>query len=255
MKGERRDESVQFSLHELMKLEDERILRERRDREADEAAALAAKQDATRREREAHERAEAQARERERMLRVEEEARREAMSRAAIEQARIEVEARTRADEAERERRHELELARLRLDVGKPHGPAMLLGSAAGGAAVAFIACVALYFGSLRPEAARKIEGLEAATQRAEARATQLGIESLSQGKQLNELKESLAVARADIIKLRDSATAKVSTPPHGAGGVPKAGGRPGQPPPPASLSDKCAGSRDPLCGLDLRGK
>jgi hypothetical protein len=254
MTGERRDESVQFSLHELMKLEDERILREKRDREAAEAAAFAAKEEAARREREAREQAEAQARERERILRIEEEARREAMSRAAIEQARISVEARTRADEAERERRHELELAKLRVEVAKPHGPALLIGSAAGGAFVAVIACVAVYFGSLRPEAARKVEGLEAATQRAEARATQLGIESLAQGKQINELEASLALARADIIKLRDQvATTRPPTPTGSP--APKTGGRAGQPPPPASLSDKCAGSRDPLCGLDLHGK
>jgi hypothetical protein len=183
MTGERRDESVQFSLHELMRLEDERIAREKRDREAAEAAAIAAREASERREREERERAIAATHERERTLRFEEEARREAMSRAAVEQARISVEARTRAEESERERRHELELAKLRMDVARPHGPGLLLGSGAVGAALAFAVCGAAYFGEIRPAQARTVEGLEGAVARAEAKANDVGRENLEQGR------------------------------------------------------------------------
>ena len=109
---ERRDESVTFSLKELMKLEDERICQERQAREARELAVKSAREDAERREREelaAKDRAAEEERERARFREMEEEARREAMQRAAIEQARITVEARTRAEESDRE------VARLRL--------------------------------------------------------------------------------------------------------------------------------------------
>jgi hypothetical protein len=253
MTSERRDESVQFSLTELMKLEDERVVREKREREAAEAAAVAAREDAARREREARERAEAEARERARRERAEEEARREAMSRAAVEQARIAVEAKTRAEEAERERRHELELARLRANVERPHGPGMLVGSAGVGLALGLVAAVTVHFASIKPTHARAVEDLKIAAARTEAQLLEARREGLSQASQINDLSARLEQARKDIVELRSKEPRPGAKGPEVVRGPRAAPGGPSQPPP--SLSDKCAGSRDPLCGLDLRGK
>src|SRR5687767_6964858 len=129
--GVRSEGSVQFSLTELMKLEDERIA-------AEEAASLERQKEAERRAKtalaEAEKKRVAEEEERARRLR-EEEARREAIKLAAIEQARLEVEANARALEREREHRRELELAAQRaseLASKKPTTPSigMLFGCA-----------------------------------------------------------------------------------------------------------------------------
>ena len=103
----RREESVQFSLKELLKLEDERLAEQTRERQARDAAAARERDESERRKRaelEEKVRTETEARERQRHAELDDLARREAMQKAVVEQSRLEVEVRARAEERERER-------------------------------------------------------------------------------------------------------------------------------------------------------
>lgn len=253
---ERRDESVQFSLKELMKLEDERVDGEKREREARDRREREAREEAARRERaelEARERREAEAREQARRAELEEEARREAMSRAAVEQARIGVEARARAEEAERERRHEVELLRLRQDSRPKPGAGLVVGAALGGAALASLLGVVVHFAALGPAAERRVA--EAALQAAAetSRANELDRRVAEQSARLESMKGELEVAKSDLAKLHAAATpVKAPAGPGGPGGVH----------PPVTRGDKlpktpdekpCLDEHDPLCGTIRR--
>ena len=201
--SERRDESVTFSLKELMKLEDERT--------AEERAALAAADKRVAEERAAREEAERRAQqiaEEERARTAararEEEARLEAMQRATVEQARITVEARTRADESERERAHERELTRMRLEATKKPGIALYVGCAMGGAGLALVAFLVFFFAVAKPASDHRISELEgtagAERDRATALDLKLGGESAklqTTQKELNETRRQLAAAQA----------------------------------------------------------
>lgn len=161
----RREESVSFSLRELTKLEEDRLAREAREAHEREAAAARAREEAARRE--------ATAREDERRKALDDLARREAMQKALVEQARIEVEARTRAEEAERERRYELELARLRGEATR-QGPGGYVASAAAGLVVAMLACAFAYVGAVKPAFERRTAELERSAAREGERAADL---------------------------------------------------------------------------------
>ena len=203
---ERRDESVTFSLKELMKLEDERVDQEKQAREQRELSAKTAREEAARRERvelEAKERAAAEERERARLRELEEEARRDAIQRATIEQARITVEARTRAEESERERRHELELQRMRAETVKKPGPGGFIGCGLGGAAFALAVCLVLHFAVSKPASDKRVAELDRAYAGADGRAGELDRRVEEQKSQLGELKESLAAAKAEIERLK----------------------------------------------------
>ncbi|MDB5216675.1 MAG: type 3 domain protein precursor [Myxococcaceae bacterium] len=223
---ERRDESVNFSLKELMKLEDERITQERQAREARELAAKNAREEAERREREelaAKDRAAADERERARFREMEEEARREAMQRAAVEQARITVEARTRAEESDRERRHEIELQRLRAETVKKPGPGGYVASALGGAAVALALCLVMHFAVSKPASDRRIAELDRAVAGAEGREGELGRRVDEQKLRIGQLEKSLSDMQDELSKRPPLA---VVTPKAPAGPVgPKHGG------------------------------
>jgi colicin import membrane protein len=246
---ERRDESVNFSLKELMKLEDERISQERDAREARELAAQAAREDASRRERaelEAQERAAADERERARFREMEEEARREAIQRAAVEQARITVEARTRAEESDRERRHELELQRMRSEVVRKPGPGAYIASALGGAAGCLAIGLVLHFAVSKPAADLRIAELDRAVAAADGQANGLSRRVEEQSARIKKLEESLRDKEDDLAKARSALAAKPPpvTPPvtgRGGGGPVKGKGINDGPP--------CANKFDPLCG------
>lgn len=247
---ERRDESVNFSLKELMKLEDERISQERQAREARELAVKAAREEAERRERDAlqaRERAEAEERERARFRELEEEARREALQRGAVEQARITVEARTRAEESERERRHELELQRMRAEASKKAGPGALIGSAVGGAVLAVAVCLVLFFAVSRPATERRVAELDRAVAGADGRADALGRRVDDQKERIAQLEKALRDAQSEL-------TAKAAPPPPKAPATgPRSGGGgvipPKAHPPNANDGPPCANKFDPLCG------
>ena len=243
--AERRDESVSFSLRELMKLEDERIDQEKQARDAREHTAKLAHEESERKARaelEAKERAAADERERVRRLEVEEEARREAMSRAAVEQARIAVEARTRADESDRERRHELELQRMRLESQKKPPLGAFLGSGLVGAGVAVVGCMVLLFAVAKPESDRRIADLDRAVANAEGRATALERRVDEQNAKLAEAQKALDAARDQLAHPPAPVPAKAgpTTPKVGV-----AAPLPVKPP----AEKPCINRFDPLCG------
>jgi len=201
---ERRDESVNFSLKELMKLEDERISQERQAREARELAAKTAREEAELREREelaAKDRAAAEERERARFREMEEEARREAIQRAAVEQARITVEARTRAEESDRERRHEIELQRLRAETMQKPGPGGYVASALGGAAATLALCLVMHFAVSKPASDRRIAELDRAVAGAEGREAELGRRVDDQKVRIGQLEKSLSDMQDELSK------------------------------------------------------
>lgn len=248
---ERRDESVQFSLKELMKLEDERIGEEKKARDEREAAEARAREETARKEREAlaaREREEADARERQRREMVEEEARREAMSRAAVEQARIGVEARARAEESERERRHEIELVRVRAESQKKPAIGGFIGSGLAGAGVVLLAALLVHFGMVKPESARRVAELEQGVAVAETRADQLSRQSAKQADELAAMKRELDAAKALLASPPPVAKTPPTTPAGGKGPI-------AAPPPKPRLPDEkpCADEHDPLCGTIRR--
>lgn len=194
----RRDESVTFSLRELQDLEEDRIEREKRDAKEREAAALRAKEDAARREAEtlaAKERADAEAREEQRRRDLEELARREAMQKAIVEQARLEVDSKTRAQERDRERQHELELAWLRAQQGQTK-PGVVIGAALGSALFVLAGAFAIHLAVLKPNSEARIAALTAMAARADARAAEAERRADEQSKRIAALTEDLRQAR-----------------------------------------------------------
>ena len=226
---ERRDESVNFSLKELMKLEDERISQERQAREARELAAKLAREEAERLERDqlaAKDRAASEERERARFREMEEEARREAMSRAAVEQARITVEARTRAEEADRERRHEIELQRLRTETVTKPGAGGYVASALGGAAAALALCLVMHFAVWKPASDHRIAELDRSVASGETREAALARRVDEQKTRIAQLEKSLEDMRTEL-SARPPAPATPIKPPTGTSGGGPRGGRP----------------------------
>ena len=248
---ERRDESVNFSLKELMKLEDERISQERDARDARELAAQRAREDAARRERaelEARESAAAEERERARFREMEEEARRDAIQRATVEQARITVEARTRAEESDRERRHELELQRMRSEVVHKPGPGAAIASALGGAAGCLAICLVLHFGVSKPATDLRIAELDRAVAAADGQANGLSRRVEEQSARIKKLEESLRDREDELAKARTALAAKPAPAPVGMPSTLRGGG--------AVVTGKglndgppCTNKFDPLCG------
>jgi hypothetical protein len=244
---ERRDESVSFSLKELMKLEDERIDQEKQVREARERSAREAREATERKERAelaAREQAASEERERARRAEREEEARLEAIQRAAVEQTRITVEARTRAEESERERSHERELQRMRLEGQKKPGVGALVGSGLSGVAVALAAFLLFFFGAAKPAADRRIAELDTSAAAAQGRATTLERRVDDQAAQIATLTMQLESTRARL------AAAEAVKPPAPAG--PRGGGGPGPVTPPGPKKplpkDTPCDPHDPMC-------
>ncbi len=241
--SERRDESVSFSLKELMKLEDERIDQEKQSREARERSAKLAREEAEQREKAAlaaREKAEADERERVRLREREEEARLEAMQRATIEQTRITVEARTRAEESERERSHERELQRMRIEAHKKPELGALIGSGLAGIAVALAAFMVFFFAAAKPASDRRIAELDNNVVSAEAHANALDRQVGDQNTKLAALTKELEDARKAL------AAAPAPSPlPVPAGTI----RRPPPPPPRNPVKDEtCVDPRDPMC-------
>jgi hypothetical protein len=229
-----REESVEFSLSELTRLEDERI-RRIEDEDAQRARAESEKRRAAIAEEAALKAAEHRAE-------LDALAQREAMQKAIVEQARLEVEARTRADERERERRHEIELAKLRAERGHEKPPPEVLplaGAALIGGVVATVVAIVIHVVLTAPATAARVAFLE--HQRDEAR---------TRG---DELERTLDATRRAIAELenrrspapnhaeREEAPVKRPSRPNG----PRAPRT--EPPPPAPVSSTC--DSDPLCG------
>lgn len=243
---ERRDESVSFSLKELMKLEDERIDQEKTSREARERSAKLASDEAERRAKAdlaARARAEADERERTRRIEREEEARLEAMQRATVEQARITVEARTRAEESERERSHERELQRMRLEGQKKPEIGALIGSGLAGTAFALAGFMVFFFAAAKPASDHRIAELDGHLSAAEDRGRALDRRLDDQNIKLAAVTKELEAAR----KLVAAQPAPALVGPTTTTGRPPVG-HPPTPPRIPVKEEKCADPHDPLC-------
>jgi len=243
--SERRDESVSFSLKELMKLEDERIDQEKKSREARERTAKLASEEAERREKAelaARARAEADERERTRRIEREEDARLEAMQRATVEQTRITVEARTRAEESERERSHERELQRMRLEGQKKPEIGALIGSGLGGTAFALAGFMVFFFAVAKPASDHRIAELDGNVAAAEDRAHALD-------RRIDEQNIKLAAMTKELEAPRKELAAQPAPPP---AGPPTTTTRPmGHGPATPRIpvkEEKCVDPHDPMC-------
>lgn len=239
----RRDESVTFSLRELQELEDERLAREKRDVKEREAATARAREESARREAEqiaANERADAEAREAERRRELEDMARREAMQKAIVEQARIEVDAKTRAQEAERERQHELELARLRAEQGKSK-PGVVIGASLGSAGLVLIGAFAIQLGVLKPSTDARIAAITEMAARAEAHASDAERRFETEKSKVDALQKELDKAR----EAKPSEPSKSNTTPSKPNRGPTTTPTPTTPTPPKRTG---CNPKDPMC-------
>jgi len=225
-----RDESVQFSLKELLKLEDQRLEEQARERAAREAVAAREREEAERLRRvdvEAQAKADAAAREHQRRTELEELARREAMQKAIVEQSRLEVEVRARADERERERRHEIAIEQLRSTSKRGQSLGALMAASALGGGVMAIVGIVIHLGVLRPAAERRLAGLEQGVAAAEGRADQLGRQLDEERRRGGERERQLADARNALQALTSKspplpATTKLGRTPPYKGATPK---------------------------------
>lgn len=244
----RSEGSVTFSLGELMKLEDERVAGEARERTAREQAIVDARVEAARRERaeeEARARAEEEASAQRRRTELEEMARREAMQKATVEQARLEVEARTRADERERERRHELDLMTRRTAEPKPTGIGALLGATGLGGGLMLAVTLVIHFGVTQPANERRFTELDLRAGTAEQKVIEADRKIENQQKHVAVLEKNKSALEAKIQELQTTAnTAKPPVPGKGGGGHAPA------PPPrqPERKTEDCDDKIDPMC-------
>jgi colicin import membrane protein len=205
-----RDESVQFSLKELLKLEDQRLEEQARERDARDAAAVRVREETERRrhaEAEAKARAEEETRERQRRTELEELARREAMQKAIVEQARLEVEARTRAEERERERRHEIEIERLRSTSKKGSSLGALIAASALGGGVMLVVALGIHLGVHQPTSERRIVELQQSVAAAEGRSVDLA-------RRLDEQTRIASDRERQLADVQDQLRSLANTPP-----------------------------------------
>jgi hypothetical protein len=227
--------SVTFSLRELVRLEEERANEQRvaelRGRQAEESARATAEQQQR-----------------------DEAARRELAERAGIEAARREVELRAAADERERQRRHEAELARMAqpapaaapeaIPQAEEPRPGKLLGALAITPSVVLGAALVAYFGVLAPS-------VRAEQARSSHEATSKDHESGELRARLGESEQTIASLRRDLARSEARVgmlEAPAATPAAHALPSPPTGGHAthkAKPP----LLDCAPGSKDPLCG------
>lgn len=169
---EQRESSLLFSLEGLMETERERVQREAREARERREAEIRLVADAAQRrnsllraQHEARARRDALLRERERF----EQEQLEALKQATIERARIEAESGLRLVEAEQQRKHDLELARVREQQGAARHRALAWLSS-GALAVALLGGSSAYFGWIAPAHARAEQHLESKLRESAAR-------------------------------------------------------------------------------------
>jgi colicin import membrane protein len=155
--AEVRDDPMLFSLRGLLHLERQRLERESNERRRQEEFALALERERARICREAEDRrrqAMVEAARLEAQRRREEEARLVALRQASVERARVEAESQARLELVEKQQAHERVLAELREETRNRRARHLALaGFVLFG--ISLCASAALYFGKLRPEAAR----------------------------------------------------------------------------------------------------
>lgn len=250
----RREESVQFSLQELLKIEDERLGEQRRATAEREANAARTREEEARRksaESEAQARKEAEDRANAARAELDELARREAMQKAVVEQARLEVEVRARTEERERERAHEIAIERLRSEA---KGGSVSLGSlsfAAGlGAGIMLAVVLAVHFLVMKPAADRRVAELEGQLAGALAQRGELSRQIEEQRRAVADRERRLADALHEL----ETARAKPPTPSAPSPGGPPMKWKPG-PTAPAQAPEPDCLDGDPMCYSLKRSK
>jgi colicin import membrane protein len=236
--------SALFSLSELMRLEQDRIADEEKQKKARavaeenarrEAEQLAREQELARVKLEEDRRRQEAEREREHAARL------EAIREAEALRVRVETEQRARLEALSAQQLHEQKLRALETDAGKKKLSRAFRWTL--GLSAAFIVgVVALYFGRLRPETRSQVQSLESLIQgqRQETEATQRALNA--QNQKIIELVESVRKEReeADRLKIENETKPKVAPAVSSKRGVKSV-----EPPPPCV----CADPHDPLCG------
>lgn len=251
----RDEQSVQFSLKDLLKLEEERLEEQRRELETRAAQEKeAARNEALRKAAEAQAQQEAIEKEMaaQKAAELDALARREAMQKALVEQARLEVEARARTEERELERRHEIELAKVRAlgSANQKSQLGSLAGSALLGGAVMLLVVAGIHFGVMKPAADRRMADMQSTLSSLETRVMEADLRAQDERKRGDELQGQLNSANQKIAELSTRKPAATTGP--GTGPSPvvrnptgvRGGGAP-PPPPPAPVT--CL-KGDPLC-------
>jgi colicin import membrane protein len=189
-----RDNSVLFSLNQLLNLHEETVRAEEEAARARIEAERVARQEAARREAEAalaKARAEAERIAREEAARREETARLEALRLAEVERARAEVEAQARLEMMRKADEHERALAALREDDKKKRLKRALISCVVGAAAL--IGGVAgLYFGKLKPEQDARLANQAAEVEATREEAAKLRAKVDADGKRMDETTRKL---------------------------------------------------------------
>jgi hypothetical protein len=194
-----------FSLQELERMEEERVraladaaqrervLRERARRDEEERERL---------ERRVQEQAEEEARHDVERRAREEAARIEAIHRATAEAARLEVESKARAEAREQERRHELELERVRVAPGGGRARGTVV-AALFGAVVAAGVAMAAHHGVFAPRERARATEADATIASRDVAISDLRAHAEATDARMRTLEDDLTTARAENDKLR----------------------------------------------------
>jgi colicin import membrane protein len=239
--------SVQFSLQELVRLEEERIREQERDRarEAEaERLAIARAQEERRAAQEAKMRAERERKRAEEARAREEAARLEAIEQAALEHARWSAQMKAQSEEAERLRAHERELERIRQSGARGAGwRGGLLGALVAAAATSAVA-LGVYYTSIAPQADKREEILKEQVAEREGAVAKLTASLAEQKERIDGLQRQLDDARGDnqklileLKRLKPDTTLRPTSRP-----------APGRDAPPRPDKTCPFGDRDPLC-------
>jgi colicin import membrane protein len=199
--------SVMFSLQELARMEEQRVREAAEAAHREHAAHERARRDAeeqARRDLEARDREEAQARREVERRAREEAARIEAIHRAATEAARLESEAKTMREARELERRHELELERVRLAT-KGTGTKGTFVAAAFGAIVTAGVAMALHFGVVAPRERSRGTMADAALASRDVAIADLRSRAEAADARVRSLEEELGTTKGEVDRLRSA--------------------------------------------------
>ncbi len=203
--AEMRDSSVLFSLNQLMKLEQQRVLEETeaaRMRAEEQAAARLAEERRIREEREARLRAEEQARQEQERRQREEAARLEALRLGEIERARVEAERRAQLEVMNQSQEHERKLVALREDTHKKRlKRALVIGGLV--ATALFSTGLGVYFGHIKPEAERREQEQAAAIAAWEGEVSKLKTELEQANQRVASAVEAVAKAQDDVARAK----------------------------------------------------
>lgn len=199
--ADQRESSMLFSLKGLFDLEQDRVAEERAARERQARVFAQEQAERERRAREALERrrvAEEHAARQGEILRREQEAALRARELATVERARAEAEARARLEQLELEQRHQRKLQELSEQGVARRGRQMAL-FGIGVALTTVLASAALYFGKLKPEAARLDDAYDRLVVVERERAEQAKTMLAKAEKKNRELVEKVATLQSEL--------------------------------------------------------